>query len=102
MDIELQCEVLSVAACACGGSTAAKDQVIDGFSFYRTPTGGVVPPFRKLDHAQVGRLMGPKPVAWQGPVGFSPDDWNFELFHLAVTTHTSHVAVISTHYSHNN
>ena len=28
--------------------------------------------------------MGPKPVAWQGPVGFSPDDRNFELFHLAV------------------
>ena len=32
------------------GSTAAKDQVIDGFSFYRTPTRGVVPPFRELDH----------------------------------------------------
>ena len=25
---------------------------------------------------QVGRLIGPKPVAWQGPVGFSPDDRN--------------------------
>ena len=50
MDIELYCEEPSVAACACEGSTAAKDQVIDGFSFYRTPTRGVVPPFCELDH----------------------------------------------------
>ena len=35
MDIDIHCEVLSVAACATYiGSTAAKDQVIDGFSFY--------------------------------------------------------------------
>ena len=53
------------------GSTAAKDQVNNGFSFYRTPTRGLVPPFSELHGPQVRRLMGPKPVAWQGPVAWA-------------------------------
>ena len=85
---ELHCEVHGVAACTCGvhyiGSTAANRQsklVIDGFSFHHTPTRGVVPPYPVRAGTQVGRLMGPKPVAWQWLVGFSPDDRNFELFY---------------------
>ena len=44
--LDIHCEVLSVEVL----QQPKTMQVIDGFSFYRTPTRGVVQPFHELDH----------------------------------------------------
>ena len=43
---------------------------------YRTPYIGSGPAHSVADDAYVRRLMGPKPVASEDQIGFSPDDWN--------------------------